>query len=62
MSQQRARNRRQPMHELSASERNQILGARDAGISIGHIVAQFRRPKNSNVVYGVLGHLFQLIL
>ena len=35
------------MRELSASERNQILGARDSGLSIGKVAAQFGRPKST---------------
>jgi len=47
MPQQKATNGRQPGHELTASERNQILGARDTGLSIGQVAAQFGRPKST---------------
>ena len=47
MRQRIAGNPRGPLQELNASERNQILGARDTGLSYGKLATRFNLPRST---------------
>ena len=47
MRQRIAGNTRGPLQELNASERNQILGARDTGLSYGKLATRFNLPRST---------------